>query len=184
MTLIAAASMVLVVTVFVVVAIPLVYALKLRNLRAYGRQAELFHRRIEPLLMDDETPDELLSSLKFLIREVSDRYAVYRLASSYLNRAALNSEASERIKERATHLSEFLTRRPELKKPFEEAVAAAMLAVVYNGRGIVGLWARVRMVPLIPNFDLETTAAEITDPSAKDRVSLSDLLYATHAKAA
>jgi hypothetical protein len=129
----------------VVLAAAWVVRLDTNRLGCYDQHASRFYDRIQPLVDDDQTPDELLNLVEFMNLRITDTRAANDLMRLLLliNGGHKSAEATKV----AEVFSAFFNARPELKQPFGEAMANGLLAITYRDRYFG--WYTRRMMAII-----------------------------------
>lgn len=126
-------------------AVPRLFSGKTANLRRYEEYATTFYQKADALLSDDETPDELVDSIESMVLLVSDKRAAPLFLRSLFRRA---SEANGRRNKKQLDenfravVEPFFARRQELARAYEEATAACVMAMIWNGTGLSGYMLR------------------------------------------
>ncbi len=125
-----------------------------KRLDKYQYRVRRFYDRIKPVVDDDETPDEVLETIKFLSDQIDDPN------SARLLHHVLTLEPRTQWKdERSGSQMAFFERRPELFRPFAEAVSSGLLAITYLDRWR-GSRARARMMIIRRHKDLAPIVAK------------------------
>ena len=119
-----------------------------QHLIAYEQAADRFYKSIKPLMEDADTPDELLDMIGFLNGQIVERSGARGVIYALLCSSSKVRQA-EGVKAIRKSLGEFFEKRPELEKPFVEATAYALVAVILNGSGVAGIVARLFLIRII-----------------------------------
>jgi hypothetical protein len=93
--------------------------------KQYRKATDNFFLAVKPLVADDETPTEILRMIDVLNKSIADRRSARMLASFLADSRWRQTRPNEMNKIRV----EFFHRRPELERPFHDAVNNWFLAV-------------------------------------------------------
>jgi hypothetical protein len=106
--------------------------MRLMDLRNFESFSQQFHASAQPLLDDNDTPDEVLDILLFSSRCMSGAAhakSLYRFLREGA-RPAMSAESRRRIQVK----NDFLARRPELMPPFNTAIFSWFMAMSFTSR--------------------------------------------------
>ncbi|MGL4239952.1 MAG: hypothetical protein ACRCTI_02445, partial [Beijerinckiaceae bacterium] len=121
----------IVMAVFGVIAVAIVVAylrLRARAAAEYAAAVPLFYEAINPLLLDDEVPVEILDRLAFF-NETIDSPAVSVQFLKARTEPPWKAQHSETYKRFNKHKQEFFARRPELESPYQLGMLTWFTAV-------------------------------------------------------
>lgn len=109
----------------VVLTVQSFFHMKLALSREYRKATEKFFASVKPLVSDDETPAEVLRVIDTLNKSIADGRSAMMLCAFLANGRWRHFHPSEMNKVRA----EFFHRRPELERPYHEAIYSWFMAV-------------------------------------------------------
>jgi len=101
------------------------FRLKAVLARQYRKSVESFFAAVKPLVSDDETPAEILKMIDTLNTSIADRRSAMMLFSCLTDSRWRHAVPNEMNKIRC----EFFHRRPELERPYHEAIYCWFMAV-------------------------------------------------------
>jgi hypothetical protein len=109
-------------------------AKQLRHIQKYEKCMDEFIENVQPLLEDEETPEQLVDMIIFMRTKVVDSWA----AADFLRHLLSKDRYILRKAGLGEEIDSFLNRRPELASALKRAASAALLAMSYRGHVVGG----------------------------------------------